>query len=66
MLQGFREGFGGYQRRTKPRDKDLGEDVLRRRDFDQKVPLASTKTKYQHVDLYKLEHAMSAGYAGLG
>ncbi len=65
VLRGFRDGFGSYRWRTNPLDEDLREDILRRGDFDQKVPLALTKTKYQHVDVYELEHVMGAGFVGL-
>ena len=54
-LRGFREGFApGYVRSTNPLDGSLGRYVLGRLDFDLKVPLLSTRTKYQSVNVYEI------------
>lgn len=54
-LRGFREGFApGYVRTSNPLDEGLGWEVLGRLDFDMKRPLLSTKTDFQHVDIYEL------------
>ena len=54
-LRGFREGFApGYVRKSNPLDEGLGWSVLGRLDFDLKRPLLSTKTAFQHVDIYEV------------
>lgn len=54
-LRGFREGFApGYVRTSNPLDEGLGWSVLGRLDFDMKRPLLSTKTEFQHVDIYEV------------
>lgn len=54
-LRGFREGFApGYVRTSNPLDEGLGWSVLGRLDFDMKRPLLSTKTAFQHVDIYEV------------
>ena len=54
-LRGFREGFAsGYVRASNPLDEGLGWSVLGRLDFDMKRPLLSTKTAFQHVDIYEV------------
>lgn len=54
-LRGFREGFApGYVRTSNPLDEGLGWSVLGRLDFDIKRPLLSTKTDFQHVDIYEV------------
>jgi len=65
-LRGFRTGFSNYQCDKHPYDQELGEDILCRRDFDLKRPLVSTKTKYQHVDIYELLHPKGTTYAAAG
>ncbi|KAL7539833.1 hypothetical protein ACHAXR_009651 [Thalassiosira sp. AJA248-18] len=65
-LRGFRQGFLNYQRDKNPYDQELGQDILRRRDFDHKKLLVSTKTSYQHVDIYELLHPKGTAYAALG
>ncbi len=54
-LRGFREGFApGYVRTSNPLDEGLGWSVLGRLDYDMKRPLLSTKTAFQHVDIYEV------------
>ncbi|KAL9189904.1 hypothetical protein ACHAXT_009579 [Thalassiosira profunda] len=65
-LRGFRQGFAHYQRDKSPHDQEFGEDVLRRRDFEHKRPLASLATKFQRMDVVELVHKKGTAYAGLG
>ena len=56
-----------YQRDKTPSDQELGEDILRRTDFNIKTRLLSTTTKYQSVDIYELHHeGRGSVYAALG
>ena len=66
-LRGFRSINPSYQQDKNPYDQELGEDVLRRRSFDMKRSIVSTKTKYQSVDIYELQHDKDGTtYAALG
>ena len=57
-LRGFREDYApSYERNKNPLDQEFGADVLRKLDFDLKKQLISSKTKYQHIDVYELIHS---------
>ena len=47
-----------YQRDKNPYDQELGQDTIQRRDFVTKQQLVSYTTRYQHVDIYELQHAI--------
>ena len=65
-LRGFRTGYLNYKQDKEPYDQELGVDILRRRDFDSKKSIVSTKTKYQSVDIYELLHQRKGtGYLGV-
>jgi len=65
-LRGFRTGYLNYKQDKEPYDQELGVDILRRRDFDSKKSIVSTKTKYQSVDIYELLHQrQGTGYLGM-
>jgi len=66
QLRGFRDGFDDYRRAEKSADEELGEDILPRRDFILKRPLASERTMFQSADVYELRHRRGAPYSALG
>ena len=54
-LRGFREGFSpDYNKYENPLDQELGLDFLAKHNLDNKVPLVSEETEFQHVDIYGL------------
>ncbi len=56
-----------YQRDENPYDQELGQDTVQRLDYTIKLPLVSYTTKYQHVDVYELQHdALGTVYDSLG
>jgi len=49
--------YSNYNKQDKnPMDSELGNDILRRRHFDIKRLLVSTKTKFQQADIYEIHH----------
>ena len=52
--------YSNYKQDKNPMDSELGNDILRKRHFDIKRLLVSTKTKFQQADVYEIRHP-SAG-----